>query len=686
MIDVKALPIVDALTTDGQPLVAILGPNHEVYWEAVKKMEGILPLIFESRKGGPLKEYKIYGNTPYQEWTPSPEKERTANLFDNSDINASQVGVNIKTFGNYLIINGTKVDGVNVISVKTTDITLKPGTYTLSVELVSGTVTNSSEGVYFGINRNTYSQRTTPAINISGKKGVRTFTLTEDTKITSFDIACGYGDAGAVYTNAAFACMLNEGSTALPYEPYGYRERSGPCEVKGVGERTKNLLDISTDKWIKRIPADDVIVEGNTVTVKADYFDYVIAKLKPNTDYYIKWKSEYSTKRVGVAIATVFNGKYATVIRNASTVPFTFNTAENTEIAFLFYAGSGSAGETKYSEIMLNEGSEPLLYESYGCKTIVVDNGKNLFDDKNHGKRLDTNGNLINDINAFCTDYISTNTAQRYTADCYINHSDSSVYAWILCCYDDNKNMIRRYTNTMRSFSFTIQSGEKYFILCKRYSNSQAEQFLNVQLEEGTTATEYEPYREPIETTIYHDEPYFANDYIRKDKDGGVEHRGWKKRVLDGSEQVYTFTQSTKDNNTYCAGYQLSDLGMSDILYYNTVINNFYNPRWIVSHYKKRTNTTENTYRYLSSGEVGTNSMTAYHLFIIFGTAFDNEADFKAWLKSEYNKGTPVTVYYPLATPTDTPKDLPDIVTASGYNSIDTDTQIKPEKMEIAYR
>lgn len=292
---------------------------------------------------------------------------------------------------------------------------------------------------------------------------------------------------------------------------------------------------------------------------------------------------------------------------------------------------------------------------NYRYKTTVVDNGKNLFDDKNHGKRLDTNGNLINDINAFCTDYIPTNTAQRYTADCYINHSDSSVYAWILCCYDDNKNMIRRYTNTMRSFSFTIQSGEKYFILCKRYSNSQAEQFLNVQLEEGTTATPYVPYREPITTTIYSDEPYFTNDYIHKDKDGGVEHRGWvKKRVTE------VFSADKLSNGLSRVAIALSP---SAVLY--TESRSYCN---IVGY----------NANYSVVGHVAT-SNTCYITLPIEELSSVTTAN--KWF-SEHE----VYVWYRTSTPTDTPKDLPEILLVNGYNSIDTDTEIKPEKMSITYK
>lgn len=475
------------------------------------------------------------------------------------------------------------------------------------------------------------------------------------------------------------------GGNVSAYQIWGnapYQEHTpspdNPCEVKGVGERTKNLLDISADKWIKRIPADDVIVEENTVTIKADYFDYVIVKLKPNTDYYIKWKSQYSTKRVGVAIATVFNGKYATVIRNASTVPFTFNTAENTEIAFLFYAGSGAAGETKYSEIMLNEGSEPLPYEPYGYEIPVVSRGKNLcrFDGL---ERTYDFGKVT--VNEGTSEFVLTTTARsvdRAIPLGGIGYLDAGTYTisvvgltrftttidrlYIATTTDSGNVVIKNDIVDGISKTFTLTEKTKCQITAVVKSESEYDnKTIKVQIEEGITATEYEPYREPISTTIYSNEPYFTNDYIRKDSTGGVEHREWGVKVFDGSEKWNP--SSAKPGTFFLYWEYLSLKGAS-------------NKPFFCSHAVMTSDFS--TYKY---GECFSDAACSLY---ITKEMYDVR-DFMSYLKSEYDAGHPVTIYYQLATPTDTEKDLPEILLVNGYNGIDTDTQIKPEKISVTY-
>ncbi len=60
--------------------------------------------------------------------------------------------------------------------------------------------------------------------------------------------------------------------------------------------------------------------------------------------------------------------------------------------------------------------------------------------------------------------------------------------------------------------------------------------------------------------------------------------------------------------------------------------------------------------------------------------------DFKSFLASEYAKGTPVTIYYPLAEPTTETVDVPDIPTLTGNSIIDVDTEVKPTNMSITYK
>ena len=59
--------------------------------------------------------------------------------------------------------------------------------------------------------------------------------------------------------------------------------------------------------------------------------------------------------------------------------------------------------------------------------------------------------------------------------------------------------------------------------------------------------------------------------------------------------------------------------------------------------------------------------------------------DFKAFLAQEYANGTPVTVYYVLATAETESVTAPTITTTGGEVSIDVDTTVKPSEMSLTY-
>ena len=105
---------------------------------------------------------------------------------------------------------------------------------------------------------------------------------------------------------------------------------------------------------------------------------------------------------------------------------------------------------------------------------------------------------------------------------------------------------------------------------------------------------------------------------------------------------------------------------------------------------------------------IGINSINPYDvLYLNFGADIMNAqpsgntvAGLKEYLTAQYNAGTPVTIYYVLATPQTTTLNEPlmkigdyadsvtyssNIPTTYGQNDITTDTQIKPSKLDITY-
>jgi len=64
-------------------------------------------------------------------------------------------------------------------------------------------------------------------------------------------------------------------------------------------------------------------------------------------------------------------------------------------------------------------------------------------------------------------------------------------------------------------------------------------------------------------------------------------------------------------------------------------------------------------------------------------TRFDNADDFKAYLAAQYSAGTPVTVWYVLATPTTEQFTVPEISTVRGSNTMTVDTTLQPTSVSV---
>ena len=173
---------------------------------------------------------------------------KSKNLFIPSKVNTTSLGITFSYFNGYVKMSGTKTSGLNTITVQTPNITLPAGTYTVSCKMVSGSITlaNNFDGVYFGINKDTYSLRTTPGVSVIGAVGKRVITLTEPTDIISFDITPGYKGEGTVFNDALFAFQLEAGDTATEYQD-GY-EGLRSAKVTEVKSVWANLFDYESHK------------------------------------------------------------------------------------------------------------------------------------------------------------------------------------------------------------------------------------------------------------------------------------------------------------------------------------------------------------------------------------------------------------------------------------------------------
>lgn len=135
--------------------------------------------------------------------------------------------------------------------------------------------------------------------------------------------------------------------------------------------------------------------------------------------------------------------------------------------------------------------------------SIVVEDiiGKNLFDaNANYiNMWVDTDGSLVDDnikVNALY-DYISVNPLTTYTLSVNQNIFGLRAYG-----YDENKTFIERfsYGYDLSTIKFTTSENVKYLRILINYDNAtkinkDIVMSLEPQLEKGSTATEYTPYK-----------------------------------------------------------------------------------------------------------------------------------------------------------------------------------------------
>ena len=182
-----------------------------LYHEQSKKnriIEGSLPLNFKG-KGKDLKNYRIYGNTVNGESV----GDRTANLFDGE---IEQGSFNGRT--------GAEVS--KDIRVRTTPLTITPNTFTINANGVDKVILLVYDGDTYLPNESVTEFKALPYHHtFSNNRTVR--------------FAFGKNDNSTITTSDISNIMLNFGSTALPYEPYGYEV---PVTItNGADTQTTNL-------------------------------------------------------------------------------------------------------------------------------------------------------------------------------------------------------------------------------------------------------------------------------------------------------------------------------------------------------------------------------------------------------------------------------------------------------------
>lgn len=318
-------------------------------------------------------------------------------------------------------------------------------------------------------------------------------------------------------------------------------------------------------------------------------------------------------------------------------------------------ANWGDSELTITNTYMLYEGTEEKPYEQYGASPspdypseieTVKDNveidvvNKNLLNIANTEET--TKGGITYSIKNGILKLNGTATANfdiqlseniKIKKGKYI-HSSNYIQSGLYISFDNlGYTMISATVGKKRKIEITEDTiYKRYFIWIDKgtvLNNVEME----LQLEVGDTATDFVEHQSQTAIMPIQQE-MLEGDYV-----ADVEYHEWGKLVLTGDEDWKSNWQNT-DISDYIQFYLTSSI-------FN---NNFLEAQGICNIFGKALNSVWN----LKKEGWGINEDLKYTLqFKFLKTRFANLDSFKSWIKSLYEAGTPVTIYYKLATTLD---------------------------------
>ena len=449
-----------------------------------------------------------------------------------------------------------------------------------------------------------------------------------------------------------------------------------PQEVVGCGDRTGNLFD------------GEIRQGGITDTNGA--FISAVARIRTNLLSVIPNKI-YSVSS-NLRIRNIISYKDGVFIARLSDDDYGYNYTitipdEANQIGLSFMPNRSDVTTLTPNDLewlMLNEGSTPLSYEPYGYKVDVVTRGTNLFDISTiEAGRIDDTGEVgyisqtslavsgntitFSTTSTWCgfvSDYIEINGVKPIISYGSFTSNENAILTGYLYYYDADKQYLGNTSEYLSNAKYARISFQSDVIVTNAVVS-------DIQVELGTEATSYEPYTPPITTPIYLDSPLYKIGDYSDSRRMTEEVRVIKELVLTGEEnwQLYTNDTTIYQFYTNLPTDKISISGLSaysNIVGYGATANNRHEHK-------------------LGCYPVTNGTQIAFQM----QGAKEQFADISAWksyLAEQYNNGTPVTVYYVLATPESKTVKPVEIPTLDGTTVIDVDTEVKPSNVYIKYK
>ena len=450
------------------------------------------------------------------------------------------------------------------------------------------------------------------------------------TKIRLFNDGQTTGD---VLSGTIECCMLEpmiSGNIPTEYEPYTGGIASPnpdyPQEVKVV--ETTNIFDKNNLLKTTLFPDDASMTLKSNNSANGFYIE-----CEPNTTYTIK--RHFNTTADIIASSSielpVVNGTINSFEKKTGTNAITIKTGKNDKYLHVYYYWGTDeiVKQSMLDTIQITKGSKMKPYLPYGKIGIKVV-AKNKFNKESciDGRYYNDEGNIVYEGSSFVSDYIDV------ISDTYTLSIKDTVNALRICTFDKNKNFIRRITTTGKTtLSIEITENEKYVVV----SSNELTNKDSMMFEKGSSATEYEPYKELISYIDLkgnfagklpngtRDRAYIKNNHLYLEK-------RVNKVVLNGSENIKSPSENYFNIDGLFDGYLMN---LNTITYKST---HFEAIGQTASDSAFKTNSANLDYCF--------NFSTASYTIRFKHSDISTVEEFKTWL-SENN----VTIYYELAEP-----------------------------------
>lgn len=691
---------IEAVYHGSTPIEKIYKGTKLVY-EAWKNLTstGVPPLTLANCKNTNLLDYRIYGNSVQV-------KNLYTNKFTtlNSQITVGENG--------WLNLNITTSGFKNFNS--NPSIEILPNTiYTVILETSADY--SDSGNTYLSVNSSPVGSSDIPQFTTTWTNTLRAnqkykilLTSSENPQETGKILLRSYfgNTAGNTVTGAIRISLIkgNIDVNNFVYEDY-ILSPDNPIEIQSVGDKSKNLIDISnfTTQTVTGVTytnnGDGTITINGTATgwgqTSLTSIGYTISGINGVASF-VALSGSYTTTsssypRAGLIAPSNSSVNYP-VLNSSNSYTFTSDKSIN---RFVFQHTIGNVFNNLVVGLQVEEGSAAtkfIPYNKYKIPIIVTQNqtkfdkvynqaknGTAVYDDK--GNRIEEN-DMIGIPRAYSTVFCSQ----------YLAAPDNAAIQNYMMFYDENKNAISNANVTIEYINcptFRYLGGYPTIMVVEGYKNETNSWKVKINDPDikymrmgnrntSDTVTSYASNRYiavESQNNIYLNEPLrkigdFA-DYL--DFKNGKVVRNINRKTMTSNEYTETYASTLYAWQTQQAvpyGHTLSTLPNAN----NTILtmsNMFKGDTW------------DNMYLDRNKGTKILVANNGVNLNYIYLQNFTSTTDLKTFLQN--NAGI-LYVDYVIATPIEESITLPNILLNKGTNVIDVNTTIKPSNMYVEYK